>query len=276
MKLYALIVHTFRELFAKTILYILLGISTVVILVTLLGLSASQSDAGISVTMFGGSMGPPIPADKFAEFVLMLQTALANGLYSGIVLFGVFATASVIPDMLEKGTVDLYVSKPISRFELLFGKYLGAIAVMFANALYFIGALWLIIGIKLGVWNIYFLLSVLTLTFIFLCLYAIVVFLGVWTRTTSISIIGAFFYLFVVGPLLQNREQTLFLLSKNEVYQKIINGLYYLLPQISGIQENLKAQITGEGITWRPVIQAFLCAIAIFLGATEVLKRKDF
>ncbi len=276
MKISALIVHTFRELFAKTILYILLGISTLVIAVMLLGLSASESDGMVSVLVFGGTMGPPMPVDKFAEIVMMLQTALANGLYAGIVLFGVFATASVIPDMLEKGTVDLYLSKPISRTELLLGKYLGAIAVMFANALYFIGALWLIVGIKLGVWNVYFLLSALTLTFIFLCLYSIVVFLGVWTRNTAVTIIGAFFYLFVVGPLLQSREQTLFLLSQNELYHKIINGMYYLLPQLSAVQENLKAQITGEGLEWRPVIQAFLCAVVIFLGSTEVLKRKDF
>ena len=276
MKMKALIVHTFRELFAKATLYVLAGISTLVILFVLLGLSAETSGMGVTVLLFGKELGPPLPADKFGEFVLMMQAGFANALYAGLVLFGVFATAGVIPDMLEKGTVDLYLSKPISRWELLLGKYFGATAVMFTNVFYFIGALWVIIGIKLGVWNAHFILSTISLTFTFACLYSIVAFIGVLSRNTALSIIGAFLYLFVVSPLLEKRVELLFLLFKGDFSRRILDGMYYIFPQISAMQEDLVNQIAKGDINWKPFLQSFLSGTVILLGAVGILNKKDF
>ncbi|MEK7672159.1 MAG: ABC transporter permease subunit, partial [Bacteroidota bacterium] len=160
MKLLTLILATFRELFSKATLYVLLGISTLILLVMLMSISSEKSDEGIILKVFGNPTSPaPVPIEQFETLVYGIQTGLAKGLFVGIMLFGVFATASIIPDSMEKGTVDLYLSKPIARWELLLGKYLGAVAVMFASILYFIGGLWLVFGLRIGIWNLQFLFS---------------------------------------------------------------------------------------------------------------------
>ncbi len=276
MKLKALILNTFRELIAKVTLLVIAAFSTGILVFMAVALSVKQDSLGTIVTLLGNELGPPLSPESLIEFVKMMQWGFANGLYSGIVLFGVFATAGILPDLLEKGAVDLYLSKPLSRWELISGKYIGAITVMFANVLYFIGALWIVIGLKVGVWNANFLLSIFSLTFTFACLYTIVTFFGVITRSTAISIIGAFAYLFIISPLLFNREQTLFLFLKDDISRKIVDTLYNILPQISALQEDLKTQIIDGSFTWKPFIQSAVSSAIIFLGASEILKRKDF
>ena len=209
MKIAALVIQTFRELKSKATLGVLASISTLVIVAVLIGLSTNQSSAGVSILLFGNPVSPELPPEQMKEIVVQVQAALANGLFAGLVIFGIFATAGLIPDMLEKGTAELFLSKPIPRWQLLLGKYSGAAAVVLANVLYFIGSLSVIFGMKTGVWNVNFVLASFTLTFAFGCLYAGVVALGVISRNTAISIIGAFLYLFLISGLLHQREHIL-------------------------------------------------------------------
>ncbi len=276
MKFLALIGQTFRELKSKATLAVLVGISTIIILVVLIGLSVTETASGSMLMLFGNPVSPELPFDKMVFLVTEVQSGLANGLYAGLVLFGVFATAGLIPEMLEKGTIDLFLSKPIARWALLSGKYAGAAVVVLGNVLYFIGSLWLIFGAKTGVWNLNFLLSALTVTFVFACLYAIVVVLGVVSRNTALSIIGAFLYLFVISSLLYHREQSLYLISANGLYRGAVDGLYYVLPQLSAMQDNIARQITNGTIDWRPFLQSTLSSAVIFAGGAALFSRKDF
>lgn len=277
MKILALVTHTLRELSAKATLIVLAGISTVVILGTAAAVSSAETPEGISLQIFGKQASPPVSAENFANLISTMQAGLASGLFTGVILFGLFATAGVIPDTLEKGTVDLYLSKPLARWELLLGRSLGAIAAVFLNFFFFIAAIWLLFGIKLGVWNHSVLVAVLTLTFIFASLFAIVAFLGVLSRSMAISIIGAFLYLLIIGSVLENRERSLYWISENQVYRGLIDGIYYLLPQISAMLDNVtRQQIKGAGMDWKPFAQSLLSAGLIFTGAVGILRKRDF
>ena len=276
MKILVLILHTFRELIAKLTLIFLAGISTIAILGILLSVSAAWSSEGVTLLLFGNPASPPVPAEKFVDMVRMLQAGAAGGLFMGVVLFGVFATAGVIPDTLERGTVDLYLSKPIARWQLLLGRYLGGVGVVLANILYFIGALWLIMGIRLGVWNIQFFFAAFTMSFVFAVLFAIVTLVGVASRNTAIAIISAFLYLMVISAALYHRESSLYFLSGNSIYRGALDGLYYLLPQTSAMQDQVQQQIVSQSMDWRPFAQSLLSSTAIFFWAAFILKRKDF
>jgi ABC-type transport system involved in multi-copper enzyme maturation permease subunit len=272
-----LIGGTIRELAAKATLYVLAGISTLILLVVLLGVSSSSIDSGgTSIMFFGNPISPPGTAEQLADFASKIEAGLASGLFLGIVLFGVFATAGIVPDALEKGTVDLYLSKPISRLELLLGKFLGGAVVIFLNIAFFIGCLWAIVGVKLGVWNLPFLISSVSMSFVFACLFAIVVFFGVLSRNMAIAIISGFTYLFIIAELLQNRENGLFRLSENTVYRSAIDALYYALPQIPGMQRNMANFIIGQDVVWQPFLQSFLSAVAILGLSVVLLRSKDF
>lgn len=276
MKITTLILATFRELLSKATLYILLGISTLILLGTLASLSSEKTDEGVVLKVFGNPVSQPTQLEELAPLVNGMQAGLAKGLFAGIMLFGVFATAGIVPDSLEKGTVDLYLSKPVARWELLLGKYLGSVAVMLAVILYFIGGIWLGFGVKIGIWNWEFLLSAFTMTFMFGCIFSMVLFLGVVFRNAAIPIIGCFIYLMFVDNLLANREQILYLLSENKIYRTILDGLYYVFPQIAGMQKGLQNQIIHKTMEWQPFAQALLSSAAIFGCSTLIIRRRDF
>jgi ABC-type transport system involved in multi-copper enzyme maturation permease subunit len=276
MKILAIVLHAFLELRAKVTLIILAGISTLVLLVLFLALSSEQSEAGMTLFLFGQAASPPVPPDAFAKLVTGIQGELAGGLFFGISLFGVFATASLIPDALEKGTIDIYLSKPMGRWQLLLGKHLGAVGVVFANIVYFVGASWLLIGLKLGVWNPHYLLAGLSMTLAFACLYSIVVFFAVVSRSTAVSIIGAFIYYFVAPVFLEGRESTLYMISENTIYRTLVDGLYYAFPQISALTNNIGNQIAQSAVDWVPFLQSSLSAAAIFGVATLLFNRTDY
>lgn len=276
MNILVLIRLTLRELSSKATMYILAGISTIVLLGIALAVSVTSSADGETLMLFGQQASPPVPAADLARVVQQMQAELARGLFTGIILFGVFATAGVIPDMLERGTVDLYLSKPISRWQLLLGKYTGAVTAIAINILYFLAGAWVVFGLKCGVWGPTLLISSLTMTFMFAALYALVVFFATWTRSTAATIILTYLYLFILGGILQNREFSLYLISENTFYRTIVDGFYYLFPQISAMQENAAKQIMGLEMDWKPFLQSFLSGSVFLLAAAVILKRRDF
>jgi hypothetical protein len=114
------------------------------------------------------------------------------------------------------------------------------------------------------------------MTFVFACLFSIVCFLGVLFRNMAVPIIGAFLYLLVIGGALEGREHGLYLVSENTVYRSILDGLYYLLPQISAMQQGVGKLITQAGFDWKPFLQSFLSSGLIFGGAVALLNKRDF
>ncbi|MBI5471404.1 MAG: ABC transporter permease subunit [Ignavibacteriae bacterium] len=275
MRILSLILATFRELFSKATLYILIGISVIILLGLAAGISAERNGDEVSLSLFGNPTKMPVPADQFELLVREMQAGFARGLFIGIMLFGVFATASIIPDSLEKGTVDLYLSKPIARWELLLGKHLGAEAVILSNILFFVGGLWLVFGVKTGVWNYQLLLGALTMSFMFGCIFSIVLLLGVVFRNTAIPIIGSFIYLMFLDNMLENREE-IFVFTQNKVVHGLLDTLYYVFPQVAAMQRNLDMQITHRAMEWKPFAQALLSSAGFFGISALLMRRKDF
>jgi ABC-type transport system involved in multi-copper enzyme maturation permease subunit len=118
------------------------------------------------------------------------------------ILGGVIITSFFIPNMLRKGTIDLLLAKPIHRWALLVYKYIGGLTFIFINNAFAIVGIWLVLGLRSGIWANWFLLLVFVLTFFFAVLYAVSALIAVLTRsavTCVLVTIGAWFVLFLVG-----------------------------------------------------------------------------
>lgn len=125
------------------------------------------------------------------------------------ILIGVIITAFFIPNMLRKGTIDLLLVKPIHRWALLFYKYLGGLVFIFLNTAFVIGGIWLVLGLRSGIWANGFLLTIFGITFFFAILYAVSTLFAVLTQSAVVSILvtcGAWFLFFIVGILYQEAE----------------------------------------------------------------------
>lgn len=130
-----------------------------------------------------------------ASFILNLGSWVA-------ILTGIIITSFFIPNMLRKGSVDLLVSKPIRRPVLLLYKYVGGLTFILLSNTFAIVGIWLVLGLRSGVWANWFLLLILVLTFYFAILYSISTLFGVMTRSIVATILitcGAWFFFFLVG-----------------------------------------------------------------------------
>jgi ABC-type transport system involved in multi-copper enzyme maturation permease subunit len=98
-------------------------------------------------------------------------------------------TASFIPNLLRKGSVDLLISKPIHRTSLLLYKYVGGLSFMFLNTVFVVIGIWLVLGLRSNLWAPAFLLSIVILTFQFALYYAVSTLFGVLTRSPLVAIL---------------------------------------------------------------------------------------
>jgi ABC-type transport system involved in multi-copper enzyme maturation permease subunit len=106
-----------------------------------------------------------------------------------IMLLSCIITAFYIPNMLRKGTIDLLLAKPIGRVRLLVYKFVGGLTFMCLNTLLLIFGLWVVLGLRSGVWEPAFLLSVPVLVFEFAFFYALSTLASIWTRSPIVSIL---------------------------------------------------------------------------------------
>jgi hypothetical protein len=105
------------------------------------------------------------------------------------VLAGILLTAAIIPRTLETGSIELLLSKPVSRTLLFLSKFFGGCAFMFVNAVYLIGGLWLILGFRFGVWSHGLLLCIPVYVFLFAVYYSVSALAGLIWRNAILSVV---------------------------------------------------------------------------------------
>ncbi|MBI3864654.1 MAG: ABC transporter permease [Planctomycetia bacterium] len=124
--------------------------------------------------------------------------------YFGLGVFGVFAsilvTSSIVPQMFEPGAIDLLLSKPVSRVQLFLTKFAGGCIFIGLIATYFLGGVWLVVGLRFGVWTPGLFLAVPVYLFLFAVYYSVSALAGVLWRNAIISVILAvLFWGFCLG-----------------------------------------------------------------------------
>lgn len=139
------------------------------------------------------------------NFVHFWEDTVVNSVGAGVALLvSVVITAFFIPNMLRKGTVDLLLVKPIRRSTLLLYKYVGGLAFMFLNTTFVVVGIWLILGLRTGLWGVGFLASVFVLTFQFAFYYAVSTLFGVLTRSAIVAILMSCLAWFLFSLVLGN------------------------------------------------------------------------
>jgi ABC-type transport system involved in multi-copper enzyme maturation permease subunit len=147
--------------------------------------------------------GVPLGSDAPLGLVLLISAGAVLWIGSLVTLLtAVIVTAFFIPNMLRKGTIDLLLVRPVSRWALLVYKYVGGLTFVLLNTTVAILGIWLALGLRSGVWANAFLLMILVYTFFFAILYAVSALFAVLTRSSIVAILmtcGVWFVLFLVG-----------------------------------------------------------------------------
>lgn len=199
----------------------------------------ADTTSAASKTFADTAIAPNVELRTDGTAVLNDMVKGQMGAYAGVValavvFLGIFATASIVPSMMEKGAIDLLLSKPLPRTKILFGRALGGVLAIAINLAFFVVALWLLYGFATGVWHLPFLIWTFAIPlFTFVVIYSGVILLNVHTESWVLPMSLAYVHLMILGPMLYGRENTLFTFIESTVLRRIIEGLYYILPQTS-------------------------------------------
>lgn len=157
------------------------------------------------------------------EGVYTLQKRLVNDAGAWITLLvSIVITAAFVPNMIRKGSFDLYISRPISRPLLLVYKYIGGLLYVLILTTFTVGGVWVAIGLRTGLWSPHFLALIPLLTFYFAILYAVSTLAAVLTRSTLVAIVATVFawgVFFAVGWVHDQVQQVK--TAQKEMQQKL-------------------------------------------------------
>ena len=268
----ALIRDTFREAFARKIFWGLFGLSTLMILFFLFLLRIDLEEGGLAaVSLFGRTAGTT-DVDRVVRGV---YGGIATFLYTWGMFLAVFASAGLIPSVLEPGRIELLLSKPVSRTHILLGRYVGNVLVVSCNIVYLVLGVWIILGVKTGIWSPMFLVSIATTIFIFAVLLSVVIFVGVLFESAALSTMIAV-GLMIMSPILAQTSTMLRLLS-SEWSRQVWRTLYYSLPKVYDLGKMTLDAIQSRTFNgYMPIWTSAVFGAVVLTGALLIFARRDF
>lgn len=215
----AMSIDAYRQLSAAKLFWLTLGLSGLI--VVLYG-SIGFNDQG--VTMLFGVF------DVESEYITE-GSMWARGLYLGIysnflvgfwlawvaTILALISTCSIFPEFVSEGSIELSLSKPITRIRLFMMKYLVSMLFVMLQVSIFCVGIFLCVGLRLGEWN--------------------------WMIFVAIPIVSLFYsYLFAVTVLVG-------MMTKSGIASLLVTGIFWMtLFSVSGSEGALTAIVTGEEV----------------------------
>jgi ABC-type transport system involved in multi-copper enzyme maturation permease subunit len=245
--------NTFRESLRDKILYNLLLFAGM-----LIGLSVLLADLSIT---------------EHHKIIADMGLAAIN--LTGVVI-AMFVGISLVNKEIDRRTVYTIMARPISRAFFILGKYAGLALTLFINVAImlavFLVTLWLYhvpVGLSLfqAVGLIFVELLVVT---------AIALFFSTFSSSTLSAILTLGIY--VIGHLTADLK-SLAGKTQSEAARAIVNGLYYLCPNLEAL--NIKGQAAvgipvGSDYVVLASLYGFAYAAVLVTGACLVFQRRDF
>lgn len=191
---WAVFVDAYRELNAKKLFWITMAISALVVAAFA---CVGTTPKGIKVLawefdapFFNSAL---LPNAKF--YKLMFQTLGINfWLTWAASIIGLIATCGMIPDFVAGGSVELTLSKPLSRLRLFFTKYAAGLLFTFLQVTVFTTAVFLLIGIRGGEWSARVFLAVPIVTLAYSYLFSVCALVGMISRSAIFALIATLLF----------------------------------------------------------------------------------
>ncbi len=211
----AIFLDAYRELNAKKLFWITMILSGLVVGVfAILGINER------GVTIFTYTMELPGATTDFISrevFYKSLFSTLGVGIWLTWIatILGLISTAPLVPDFVASGSVELTLSKPISRARIFLTKLLTGLLFMALQVSVFTGASFLVIGLRAGVWEPGLFWAIPIVVAFFSYLYCVCALVGLLTRSTIAALLLTilfWFFLFLLnsgdGALLAIKTQS--------------------------------------------------------------------
>lgn len=281
-QLSATIEDVFREAAARWTLVAYFVLSSLFIIIFAAAINLDVVDGALAgVKLFGQSFEMDQGQVDLDQLVLGFESGFAAFLYVVGVFLAIFATAHLVPRMQEKGTIDLYLSRPVGRVTLLLSRYAAGMILAAANIVYLIGVIWLLVIWKTGVVHPQFLLSGVIILFAIAVLLALAFLIGVVTSSTAVSIMATF-AIFFFSAFLVGHDRIAAAIS-SEWRAAIVHALYWILPKTSELGQAIVGIVSGgkmgpgiETLSFTPFLTTAAFGGVCLALAAWLFKRKEF
>lgn len=251
-KIYAIALNTFRESIRDKVFYSLLFFAVILVL--------------FSIILGKLTIGDPLKIVK--DFGL-------GSISIGGTLIAIFVGVGMVYKEMEKRTIFIILSKPISRWQFLMGKYLGlAITITIEVVVMTI----LLFGLCLTYdnqipWNL--LIAIVAIFFEIIVILAFAIFFSAFS---SPFLSGMFTLgIFIIGHFTQDLKQLAYA-TEDATFKALADGAYYVLPNLEFL--NYKTQVVHQlPIVTQEILLSYAYAICyaavVIIAAIFIFERRD-
>jgi ABC-type transport system involved in multi-copper enzyme maturation permease subunit len=204
-------------------------------------------------------------------------------------------TAGFLPTFLDPSQATVLLAKPVPRWSLLVGKYLGVLAFVFVQATFFVLGTWLALGLATGVYDALYLLSIPLLVIHFGVFYSFSVLLAVWTRNTVVCVLGSLLFWVICWGMNFGRHavEVHALPAMTPTGRTVLEISYWILPKpadmnsilfdalkatgfSAGVQELSKLKAQGKFQPELSVLASMLFAVVMVGISARELRVTDY
>ncbi|MDA0586636.1 MAG: ABC transporter permease subunit [Planctomycetota bacterium] len=196
----------------------------------------------------------PLTEDQLHQIAETVIAFVVSRLVGNLGVFiALLVTASIVPQMLDAGAIDLLLSKPVSRPFLFLSKFFGGCVFILLNTVFLIAGLWLVIGWRFGLWSSGLLWTIPVFVFVFAIYYSVSTLAAVIWRNAVVSIVVSILFwavCFIVGVAKSALDEWFLNARRTAVIVPAEDSLIVTNRQGSGFEwrtdENTWVEVFGE------------------------------
>ncbi|MDP1825390.1 MAG: hypothetical protein Q8L48_19185 [Archangium sp.] len=255
----------------------LFGAITLVLLLLGFSLQLDVVDGAIAGSkLFGNLFFDDIVSANQVMAGLYKATAYAS--FYGGAFFLAIACSDFAPELLAPGRIEHLLSLPVSRWQLLFGTYLGVVTLAALGVLYGAGGLTLLLGVKTGVWNVRLLMGSGVGWVGFCALYAVMLTSNFFVRSAALS--GALGVATLILGVVASFRESIAVAMNAGFGRELFSWAMLPIPRLgtlATVSARLAASEPLEGeLVSRLLVGCFIFSAALLSVAAWRFERKDF
>ena len=206
--------------------------------------------------------------------VLQIEQFIAGASYWVGILLGLFASAPLFAALLEKGRIDLMISKPMSRMQIFGGHIAGILLSVLAMCVYLLGMIWIVLSLKTGIWNPHFFWALGLILLMFTVMYSVVTLVVVYTQSTALALIVTYGLVFCSLILLPHEQLAP---QINLPWRNVYIAFYHILPNFAEATESVVQLSGGTAVTsLYPILSSTIFGLGAYVLAAFQFNRRDF